>query len=210
MAIRTEPTLPSEASAPRVLDVELLALDLSLCTRCVGTVANIEAAVAAVRQVLEVTGASVRLRKILIDSEELARRHRFTSSPTIRIDGRDIVFETLESRCDSCTDLCGCDEGTSCRVWRYQGREYTEAPVGLVTEALLRGILGGAAAAGAAAGDEGDEVPENLRRLFSAKAARRGPEADSCCSSSEQAACCEPAQKDACGGGPEPASCGCR
>lgn len=210
MAVRTEPTLPSETSAPRVLELELLALDLSTCTRCVGTLANIEAAVAAVRQVLEVTGASVRLRKVLIDSEKQARRHRFTTSPTIRIDGRDIVFETLESRCDSCADLCGCEEGTSCRVWRYQGREYTEAPVGLVTEALLRGILGGAAAAGAAAGDEGNEVPENLRRFFAAKAARRGAEATACCSASEQATCCEPAQKDACCSSPEPASCGCR
>lgn len=210
MAMPTQPAPRHETPAPRVLNLELLALDLGSCTRCVGTLANIEAAIDAVRQVLEVTGTSVRVEKVVIESEEQARRYRFTSSPTIRIDDRDIVFETLESRCDSCTDLCGCDEGTSCRVWRYQGQEYTEAPVGLVTEALLRAILGGAAAGGAAAGDEVDEVPENLRRFFAAKTARRGAEADSCCSSSEQATCCEPAQKDACCGGSEPASCGCR
>lgn len=76
----------------------MLALDLTTCTRCVGTLANLEQAIAAVGQVLESTGATVRLRKILVESEETARRHRFVSSPTIRIAGRDLAFETLEGK----------------------------------------------------------------------------------------------------------------
>ena len=130
----TTPTRQPEPNhpQPRILDVELLAIDLSTCTRCTGTLGNIEQAIDAVRRVTEPTGTSIRLRKTLVESEEQALQHRFVSSPTIRVNGRDIVFETQESRCDSCTDLCGCDEGTSCRIWNYQGEEHTEAPVGLV------------------------------------------------------------------------------
>ena len=66
---RTSQTVPPpETSAPRSLDIELLALDLSTCTRCVGTLANIETAIAAVRQVLEVTGMAVRVRQVVIGS----------------------------------------------------------------------------------------------------------------------------------------------
>jgi hypothetical protein len=92
-------------------------------------------------------------------------------------------------------------------VWRYQGREHTEAPVGLITEALLREIAGGPAAADSA---PGYQVPENLRRFFAGKAARHSQGAEPCCSSTEQASCCEPAQKDACCGSSESGSCGCR
>lgn len=200
-------------SQPRVVDVELLAIDLSTCTRCTGTLGNIEGAIDAVRRVADPTGTSVRLRKTLIETEEQALQHRFVSSPTIRVNGRDIVFETQESRCGSCTDLCGCDEGTSCRIWSYQGQEHTEAPVGLVIEALLREIAetsstGRASGASAAA----FTVPENLQRFF---AGRAGKEADrtseagaACCSPSELATCCAPTEKATCCA-PAGSTCGC-
>ena len=196
----TTPTRQPEPAShqPRVVDVELLAIDLSTCTRCTGTLGNIEEAIDTVRRVAEPTGTSIRLRKTLIETEDQALQHRFASSPTIRVNGRDIVFETQESRCDSCTDLCGCDEGTSCRVWSYQGQEHTEAPVGLVVEALLREIAG-TASTGRAAGASAAAftVPENLRRFF---AGRAGKEADrtgeagaTCCAPTEKATCCAPA-----------------
>jgi glutaredoxin len=116
---------------PPVIDIELLALNLSRCTHCVGTLDHIEKAIYIIRPVLEVMEAQVNVRKIVIESEEQARHYQFSISPTIRINGEGIAFETLESKCESCTDLCGYDEGTSCCVWRYQGEEYTEAPVGL-------------------------------------------------------------------------------
>lgn len=193
----------------RVIDLELLALDLSTCTRCVGSLANIETAIEAVRPALEATGKSVRVRKVVVHSEEEARRYRFVSSPTIRIGGHDIVFDTQESKCESCTDLCGCTEGTSCRVWRYQGAEHTEAPVGLIVEALLREVAGARADAPLAeAGDH--ELPANLRDFFAGKASRAAAAASACCSTSEQASCCEPADKVSCCGEPQAVACGCR
>ncbi|MGH7628847.1 MAG: DUF2703 domain-containing protein [Gemmatimonadales bacterium] len=198
----------AEILAPRVIEIELLALDLSSCTRCVGTLDNIERAIDTVRSVLEVTGARVNVRKLVIESEEQARQYRFVTSPTVRIDGKDLAFETLESRCDSCTDLCGCDEGTHCRVWRYQGKEYTEAPAGFIVEALLREI-GGSDKAG---GDISlyEEVPENLRRFFTSKSAKQQAGTESCCPSTDQETCCAPGEKAVCCGTSAPGACGCR
>jgi hypothetical protein len=199
-------TLPA-AAVPPAIDVELLALDLTACTRCVGSLANIEAAVAAVRPVLEATGARVTVSKRIVASEEEARRLRFVSSPTIRVNGRDIAPELLESPCQSCTDLCGCADGTSCRVWQYRGEEYPEAPVGLIIESVLRAVLA----------DDGrshrtvanvPEVPDNLRRFFHGKAAR--PPAAPCCSTAERATCCDADQKEGCCHDSQPTACGCR
>lgn len=188
-------------STDRIVEIELLALDLTTCTRCVGTLENIGKAVDAVRPALEATGTRVTVTKRVITSEEQAQQHRFVSSPTVRINGRDIVFETIESKCDSCTDLCGCDEGTSCRVWPYQGQEYTEAPVGLVVEALLRELAG-------AAGTH--EIPENLRRYFAGKVATASPDSEPCCAPAELASCCDADGKAGCCEAPAPADCGCR
>ena len=196
-------------AAPRVIEIELLALDLTSCTRCVGTLENIERAIDTVRPVLEVTGAQVNVRRLVIESEEQARQYRFVTSPTVRINGKDIAFETLESKCDSCTDLCGCDEGTNCRVWRYQGKEYTEAPVGLIVEALLHEIGSSDRARGDGTSVY-EEVPENLRRFFTSKSAKQPARTESCCPSTDQVTCCAPGEKAVCCDTSEPGTCGCR
>jgi len=199
----------AETAVPRAIEIELLALDLTSCTRCVGTLENIERAIDTVRPVLEVTGAQVNVRRLVIESEEQARQYRFVTSPTVRINGKDIAFETLESKCDSCTDLCGCDEGTNCRVWRYQGKEYTEAPVGLIVEALLHEI-GSSDRAGGDGTSVYEEVPENLRRFFTSKSAKQPAGTESCCPSTAQVTCCAPGEKAVCCGTSEPGTCGCR
>ncbi len=201
-------TTPTTTSV-RTLDVELLALDLNTCTRCTGTLDNIEQAIEAIRAVLDATGTDVQVRRILITSEEEARRHRFVSSPTIRISGRDVALETRESRCDACTDLCGCDEGTDCRVWLYRGQEHTEAPVGLIVEALLREVYRDAAAPVGAPPPAYEGVPENLKRFFAGRTEGAATSASSCCGPEEQASCCEPSEKEACCG-EDGDACGCQ
>ena len=84
--------IPATSTPAREVDIELLALDLASCTRCVGTLANIEAAIGRLRPVLDATGTAVRLRKTLIESEKQARLHRFETSPTIRINGRQSAW----------------------------------------------------------------------------------------------------------------------
>jgi hypothetical protein len=210
--MRTSTTsLPKEKTvSAHPIEIELLALDLKTCTRCVGSQANLEQALATAQHVLQVTGHDVQVRTILIESEAQARQHNFVTSPTIRINGHDIALETLESHCDSCTDLCGCEEGTTCRVWRYQGQEYTEAPVGMIVDALLREVYSGAPPLDAPPPVSG--VSENLTRFLSSKAAKAAS-ASSCCAPSEQTTCCAPAEKASCCGpvtAPASTSCGCK
>jgi hypothetical protein len=209
------PETPRNEQAPttRELGIELLALDLASCTRCTGTLTNIERAIEAVRPVAAAMGSTLALRKLVVASEQQALELRFVSSPTIRVDGREIVFETLESSCGSCSELCGCSEGTDCRVWSYQGVEHEEAPVGLVVEALLRALVGGGGSPSAPArASEPFAVPENLRRFFAGKRAKSAaPEtagASACCPPSELATCCAPEEKPGCCA-PATNSCGC-
>jgi hypothetical protein len=117
------------------------------------------------------------VRKTLVESEEQARRHRFETSPTVRVNGRDIAFETLESRCDSCTDLCRRDEGTNCRMWRYGGQEYTEAPVGLVVEAILGEVYGETPQV-ASEPAAYEDVPENFSRFLAGRSAKEAAAED--------------------------------
>ena len=191
-----------KTSTKRVIEIELLALDLASCTRCVGTLRNIQRAIETIRPVLEMTDAQVHVSSHVIASEEQARQHRFVTSPTVRINGRDIAFETLESTCDSCTDLCGC-EGTSCRVWRYQGEDHTEAPIGLVVESMLCVLFSnGPTSGGGASVYPG--VPENLQQFFRSRST-----AHACCSPAEQETCCDSEQKATCCDDAEPEACGC-
>jgi hypothetical protein len=205
MRIRSGTTPPST----REVEIELLALDLTTCTRCVGTLANIERAIDSLQQVLPVTGTKVRVQTIRIASEDEARQHTFVTSPTIRVNGRDITFETLESRCDSCSELCGCDDGTTCRVWRYEGQEYTEAPVGLIVDAILHEIYGGGHSRSAEPAPF-HGVPENLQCFFASRSADQVAVASACCPPSEQSSCCAPSEKDACCGASQSTGCGCQ
>jgi hypothetical protein len=80
-------------------------------------------AVSEVSKVLEATGVEVAVNKINVINEELARKYKFVTSPTIRINGNDIQMDFKESLCESCGDLCGDD--VECRVWVHEGKEYT-------------------------------------------------------------------------------------
>ncbi|MDN5277147.1 MAG: hypothetical protein PWR01_1112 [Clostridiales bacterium] len=148
--------------------IDFMYLDLSVCDRCKGTEGSLEEAISDVARVLELTGAEVIVNKIHIDSEEKAIQYRFKSSPTIRINGKDIQMEIKESLCESCGDLCG-DE-VDCRVWIYNGKEYNVPPKAMIVDAILREVYGGSSSSDI---DENKEeqkyqLPENLKRFFQA------------------------------------------
>ena len=122
--------LNEKSSSIRSIDIELLALDQKTWTRCVGSQANLEQALAAAQHGLQVTGHEVQVQTMLIESEEQARRQSFVTLPTIRINGRDIALETVESHCDSCTDLCGCEEGKTVAYSAIKGKSTPKRPSG--------------------------------------------------------------------------------
>jgi Domain of unknown function (DUF2703) len=195
----------------RTVEVDFLYLDLTTCSRCRASDATLDAAVETVRPVLEAVGASIEIRKTLVETEKQARALGFVSSPTIRVNGHDIAGELLESSCSECGELCGCDDGVDCRVWDYRGERHTEAPTGLIVEAILAEVgpsVGGARSEEKPGATSLVDVPQNLKRFFAGTGAAQ--DATSCCSVEEQETCCDPAEKAACCGDAAVSSCGCR
>lgn len=164
----------------RKLRIDFLFLDLTTCTRCLGANRSLGAALERVGEVLRAAGVEPEVNKVRVESAEHARALRFVSSPTIRVDGEDVALELRESPCGSeaCTDGCGAD--TACRVWVYRGSEYTEPPVEMIVDAILRRVYGGAAAPRADV-VTGYELPENLTRFFAGRAAAAASKEDACC-----------------------------
>lgn len=195
-----------EAADP--ITIDFLFLDLTTCTRCVGTDQNLVSALGIVCDVLAATGATVEVRKTLVETAEHARELRFMSSPTLRINGRDIALELKESPCGAEACSCGDGEQIACRVWTYRGGEYLQAPVGLIVDALLGELYGGVTRPGAGA-PERYELPDNLESFF---AGMRQPsiEQSACCSPAQQVSCCEPSAKAGCCGPASGEGCSCQ
>jgi hypothetical protein len=162
---KSSPTSDKRAEKRR-LDIDFLYLDLSVCERCQDTESTLEDAIEEVARVLETTGVEVALNRIHVTSEEQAVALGFLVSPTIRVNGRDIQMNFRESPCDSCGTLCECEGGVSCREWEYRGQWYTAPPKGLIIEAILKEVYGGAGAEREEP-RKGEEAPDNLKRFFS-------------------------------------------
>ncbi|RDI72616.1 DUF2703 domain-containing protein [Halopelagius longus] len=165
----------------RTVTVEFLFLDRERCDRCGDTEASLREAVDAAAAPLAELGVDIALRYVHVANEADARRARLETSPTVRVDGRDVQPDYEESECDSCGELCDCGDacgegGIGCRIWSYRGEERESAPVGLLLEAILRAAVRG----GAPARPEASfRLPENLRTFFGADAAEE--RRNSCC-----------------------------
>jgi hypothetical protein len=203
-----------EAPTAKRLRIDFLFLDLTTCSRCRGTDRNLEQALKAAHDLLAATGTEIEIEieKIHVESAQLARELRFESSPTIRVNGRDIALELRESSSGSqaCTD--GCGEQIGCRVWVYGGRQHTEPPVAMILDAIVRQVYGGATVE---VGSEAKpyQLPENLERFFAARVAAQttaGAAQANCCSPAEQRSCCDPEDKAECCGASTGEACGCR
>jgi hypothetical protein len=157
----------------RRVDIEFMYIDLSICNRCQGTENNLEEALSEVTRVLEASDVEINVHKIHVQSEEQAQELEFRSSPTIRVNGRDIQLEVKESLCESCGDLCGDD--VDCRVWVYHGKEYTVPPKAMIIDAILREVYGSPREK-----QDGNEksyqLPDNLRKFFASMRGRQGAE----------------------------------
>ncbi|MDD4583579.1 MAG: DUF2703 domain-containing protein [Eubacteriales bacterium] len=120
------------------IQIDFLYLDLNICERCLGTDKNLDEAINQVSGVLKAAGFDIIINKVNITTKELAIRHEFISSPTIRINGKDIALDVKESLCEDCGDLCG--DNVDCRVWTYNGVDYTEPPKELIVNAILKEV----------------------------------------------------------------------
>jgi hypothetical protein len=195
---------PAPTSVQKLI-IDFLYLDLTTCTRCRGTDRSLDAGLAAASDILTAAGVEVEVRKIHIQSSAQARAWRFVSSPTIRINGSDIAWELRESSCGSEACVDGCGDHVACRVWVFGNREYTEPPVELVVDAVLRHVYGPAIEH---VEDRPYQLPENLHRFFAGRLTASTEGQPSCCAPAEQDACCEAEDKAGCCA--EAVGCGCR
>lgn len=145
------------------ITIDFLYLDLTVCERCQGTETNLDQAVNEVTHVLSAAGFDIEVNKLNITSEELAIKHKFISSPTIRVNSNDIDLNVKETSCKECGDLCGDD--VDCRVWEYDGVEYNEPPKAMIINAIMKEVYGSPTTN---AKQETEYVlPENLKTFFS-------------------------------------------
>ena len=185
-------TVTTDQLSGKRMDIEFMYVDLSVCTRCQGTETSLEEAITEVARVLELTGIETVVHKIHVQSEEQARELGFISSPTIRINGRDIQLDVKEDLCESCGDLCG--EDVDCRVWIYQGKEYSVPPKAMIIEAILKEVYGNTQETTKATPRTVD-VPDNLKRFFAARQRQETgdvhiTEVSTCCGNSGSGKCC--------------------
>jgi hypothetical protein len=188
LALTAPSSCPQDGPEPRQLNVELLYLDMTECTRCVDAGSRLDEAVALLHPVLAETGWKARIKKIHVTSEDQARSLRFASSPTVRINGRDIQLDSRETVCGDCGKLCK-DAKVACREWRFRDEWFTSPPKALFVEAIIAAMTTPASASAASAGFE---VPENLKRFFATRTANSSRPA--CCAGStagEHGGCCE-------------------
>ena len=148
----------------KTLLVEYLYLDLQTCDRCIGTDQVLDEVMGEISPVLALAGYEVDYRKIEMTSEELARRYRFLSSPTIRVNGRDICMTVSENSCGCCSDISGTD--VDCRVFELNGASYEVPPKGVLAETVLQMIFN-PMESGCSCSEY--DLPENLKDFYEGK-----------------------------------------
>lgn len=163
-------------SSGKTVQIDYLFLDLQVCERCIGTDQILEEVIEELTPALNLAGYSIEYHKVEISTEQLAVKHRFLSSPTVRVNGVDICSEVSESSCGCCSQISGTD--VDCRVFEYEGKLYELPPKQMLAEAILRNMF--------ATGPETDcccyELPENLRVFFEGKAKKEaGCSPEKCC-----------------------------
>lgn len=158
----------TEQMSSKVLNVDLLVIDLNVCKRCVPTGDQLRVAVHLLAPVAEALGIDLRHHEIVVQTPAEAKEHALLSSPTIRLNGRDIAQDIRESECESCGDLTNNNTSVDCREWHYRGEVYPAAPVPLLVEAIMSGMLNIDKMPPVVSAPQ-DELPENLQRYFDNK-----------------------------------------
>ena len=153
----------TEVSSRRELVIDFLYLDLDTCDRCQDTDSSLDEALQDVSNVLKATGVNVQVNKVNVITEAQAQTLQFLSSPTIRINGQDIQLDVHESQCEACGDLCG--DSVDCRVWIYDGKEFSSPPKALIVEAILKHVYG---VTPPVASPALYVMPENLKNFYAA------------------------------------------
>lgn len=165
----------NEESGKKVL-VEYLYLDLQACDRCIGTDDALDEVMTVLEPALQLAGYKVEYKKIEIETEEMAKQHKFLSSPTIRVNGQDICVSVKENNCGCCSEISGTD--VDCRVFEYNGETFEVPPKEMLADAILKTVFGHE---GSERSCGGYQLPENLKRFFEGKKNKNCSCGGTCC-----------------------------
>lgn len=144
--------------------IEYLYLDLQTCERCVGTDHELDEVIMALTPALALAGYTVEYRKIEITTREIAIQHRFLSSPTIRVNGRDICAFVAENDCGCCGEISGTQ--VDCRVFEYGSKTFEVPPKALLAEGILSIVFGNT---NEIQPKNDYTLPDNLRSFYDGK-----------------------------------------
>ena len=158
-----------ESASEKKIVVEYLYLDLQSCDRCIGTDNVLDEVMMTLTPALQMAGYEVEYKKIKMETSELAEQYRFLSSPTIRVNGRDICQSVAENSCGCCSEISGAD--VDCRVFEYNGEAYEVAPKEMLAESILQAVFR-QSETGCSCG--GYELPENLKTFYEGKKSKSG------------------------------------
>ena len=120
----------------KVVKVEYLYLDINTCERCIGTDTVLENVLKELKGAFSLAGYSIAYKKVQIKTAEMAQAYRFLSSPTIRVNGRDICASVQENNCGCCGDIAGTQ--VNCRVFSYNGKKYEVPPKEMLAQRILK------------------------------------------------------------------------
>lgn len=141
--------------------VEYLYLDLDTCDRCVGFEQELTEVINVLAPALQLAGYAIEYRRIRMATRAIAERYRFVSSPTVRVNGRDLCASVSENNCGCCSEISGAQ--VDCRVYEYGGETYEVPPRQMIAEAMLTAIFG---SDGKTQPETPYELPENLKKFF--------------------------------------------
>jgi hypothetical protein len=143
--------------------IDYLYLDNDTCDRCKETEESLDEAVAEMSRILYMAGTQIFVNKIHVDTIEKATEYRLTTSPTIRVNGKDIQENFNETTCKCCGEICNDD--VFCREWTYMGETCDYAPKKMIVDAVLKAIY----MPSCEPWEEEFELPENIRKFFEGK-----------------------------------------
>lgn len=177
------------------ITIDYLYLDLNTCDRCVGTDEVLDGVLDVLEPALQLAGYKVVRCKTEMSTAEIAAEYQFLSSPTIRVNSKDISLTVEENDCGCCSDIAGCD--VECRVFRYEDEFYEIPPKEMLANAILKTLFS----------DNVDItnteyiMPENLKEFYASKNNKNGEFTMKRISIYEPAMCCE---TGVCGVGVDP------
>lgn len=155
-----------EPNLEKIVTIDFLYLDLNTCDRCQETETHLDQAIHIFEPVSKCLNYKVIVNKVNVDTKELAEFYRFESSPTIRVNGMDILGAIQENLCTDCSSISG--QETSCRVFKYDGKFFTEPPISMILEGIFS-VIFNREVVQLCKTHEQYVLPENLEMFYSSK-----------------------------------------